>query len=416
MGFLRSANLRYQQRLVELLGISAIQIIPAWEASGVVAEDISGNANHGAHSNTVLANLAAPWGRSIPQYNGINSLLNLYSAGMAADFNPAQGTALLLLKIPSAVWTDGVLRRLFTLRADNNNIVYGEKHTTPNSVRLSYTAGGTGETAIFAVALETLFVIGLTWDKTAEQVRFVVNGCQMESTRTALGIWSGALSPTSACIGSAATTPGALLSGWAGPWVLCNQALSMEKIMEACDLILARNGTTKLLYYGDSKTEAGQYQMALTQIANVSGVNLGIGGRTTAQAKAAVDAEFASCTISPRYILYNLGANDVSLLPSEVDWKTNTLYVLDAMHTKWPGARVHMMRVWHRDFAANSATLRGWQNDVISARPDFVTAGPDESVFLEGGDNGATYTTDGVHPNVAGYQLTAQQWKTVLGL
>jgi lysophospholipase L1-like esterase len=44
----------------------------------------------------------------------------------------------------------------------------------------------------------------------------------------------------------------------------------------------------------------------------------------------------------------------------------------------------------------------------------FLTA--EASVFLENGDNGATYMNDDVHPNHGGYMLTAKKWRETLGL
>jgi hypothetical protein len=39
----------------------------------------------------------------------------------------------------------------------------------------------------------------------------------------------------------------------------------------------------------------------------------------------------------------------------------------------------------------------------------------DERVWLEGGDDGATMTTDGVHYSSAGQTACAAAWQTVLG-
>ena len=49
------------------------------------------------------------------------------------------------------------------------------------------------------------------------------------------------------------------------------------------------------------------------------------------------------------------------------------------------------------------------------ARAAWAHLGPDERAFLENGDDGVTYTTEGVHPNAAGYALTAAQWQAVMG-
>jgi lysophospholipase L1-like esterase len=140
------------------------------------------------------------------------------------------------------------------------------------------------------------------------------------------------------------------------------------------------------------------------------------GGRTTAAARAAVDAELATKDGTPDYILYNLGANDVTALPAQATWETNTAYILDAMHTKWPNAHIYLMRVWVRGEAADCNTLATWQDNVLATRSAWAHAGPDERIFLENGDNGVTYTTDGIHPNHAGYVLTAAQWKAVIGI
>jgi lysophospholipase L1-like esterase len=137
-------------------------------------------------------------------------------------------------------------------------------------------------------------------------------------------------------------------------------------------------------------------------------------GRTAASGAAEIDAELAASSANPGYILFNLGVTDVDALPAEATWKANIGYILDAMHAKWPSAKIYMMRVWRRDYGSECNTLDGWIDAIIAAR-DYCYTGPDERVFLENGDDGATYTTDGIHPNAAGYALTAAQWQTVMG-
>jgi len=131
--------------------------------------------------------------------------------------------------------------------------------------------------------------------------------------------------------------------------------------------------------------------------------------------KALVDADLAAATYTPRVILFNLGANDVVAIPAEATWKTNLAYILDAFNTKWPGAKVYLMRPWRRNYGAECNSLATWIADVISTRSTWASVGPDERVFLEGGDDGATYTYDGVHQNAAGATLTAAQWHAVIG-
>ena len=86
------------------------------------------------------------------------------------------------------------------------------------------------------------------------------------------------------------------------------------------------------------------------------------------------------------------------------------------MHTKWASAKIYCMRPWYLAYSAAADTCATWIAAVIAARSSFCYLGPDERVFLENGDGGATHIGgDGVHPNAAGYALTAAQWRSVLG-
>jgi len=132
--------------------------------------------------------------------------------------------------------------------------------------------------------------------------------------------------------------------------------------------------------------------------------------------KALVDADLAAMTTgTPTIIMFNLGANDVVSLPAEATWKANLVYILDAFHAKWSGAKVYVMRPWRRGEAADCNTLATWIAAVIAdGRSAWAFVGPDERVFLEGGDDGVTYTVDGIHPNATGYALTGLKWVEVV--
>lgn len=139
-------------------------------------------------------------------------------------------------------------------------------------------------------------------------------------------------------------------------------------------------------------------------------------GITAAGIKAGIDASLASYNDRPlQFVLVNLGANEVLAMPAQADFESDLGYIFDSVHAKWPAARVLAMRIWSRLAPANSATIDVWIGNVVAARPSFSGLGPDERVFLENGDNGITYTTDGVHPSPGGYDLTAQQWKAAMG-
>jgi hypothetical protein len=90
--------------------------------------------------------------------------------------------------------------------------------------------------------------------------------------------------------------------------------------------------------------------------------------------------------------------------------------VLDALHAKYPQAAVYVARPWRRGATLVEAT-NDWATRiaaVVAARA-WAHLGHDERVWLEGGDDGATMSSDGVHYSAAGITECANQWKTVLG-
>lgn len=192
-----------------------------------------------------------------------------------------------------------------------------------------------------------------------------------------------------------------------------------------------------VLPFGDSKTSnfyapRNSYPMELMRFLNTGDnawwqefpLRLAAGGATARYFAINIDAMIALHPGRADYILINLGVNDVNGDTQDVlrdgtgdAWKADMDYVLDALHAAYPDALIYMMRVWKRGDATVQSKL-DFIDDVmlpafVAARP-YCHLGPDERVFLEGGDDGVTYTTDGIHPNEAGYTLTAQQWAAVL--
>lgn len=204
------------------------------------------------------------------------------------------------------------------------------------------------------------------------------------------------------------------------------QYLELERIFNNFD-------GSNVLAFGDSKTGGsgdvsngtGFVPYLLDSILSTTGKmwherpqRLAGGGYTIALWRDAIDAQLllSQYTGTPNYILWNLGANDVGALPLEAAWKADAQYIIDAFHARWPSAHIYFMRPWRRSYLTECNTVAGWYGDLVTSNSTFCHLGPDERVFLEGGDDGATYTGDGTHPNHAGYLLTAAQWKTILGL
>lgn len=184
------------------------------------------------------------------------------------------------------------------------------------------------------------------------------------------------------------------------------------------------------LAYGDSKTwgSGDTGTLGVNGYPPLLAANLGTSwsemlpradrsGYTVALAQPVVGGDLLENSgYSPRYCLLNFGSNDATVMPTEANFKANYGYIIDAMHAKWSSARIGLMRPWRRGYDTQCDTLATWIGDLQAARSAFTFLGPDERVFLKSSDNGVTYTGDGVHPNHAGYVLTAQQWQTSMGL
>lgn len=141
-------------------------------------------------------------------------------------------------------------------------------------------------------------------------------------------------------------------------------------------------------------------------------------GWTTNNVYTTIDARLAIAVGTPDYVFYNVGVNDTNggdgINPTQADWQTQTGYILDAIHTKWPNAQIILNNQWCRLSPNACNTIATWRATVVTARSSFCRIGWSEWI-LENGDNGVTYTADGIHPNYAGYAIVAQQWRNCVG-
>jgi lysophospholipase L1-like esterase len=148
---------------------------------------------------------------------------------------------------------------------------------------------------------------------------------------------------------------------------------------------------------------------------NEQPIRFGVSGYSTADMKAYFDANFAAVTATANFIAIALGANDLVSLPVEATWKANMSSIIDRCIAKWPGIQIYIVRAWRRTYGTNANTVAGWVADIVALYPSNCHLGPDERVWLENGDDGATYTVDGTHYNAAGEPVCAARWLTSMG-
>jgi surface protein len=179
---------------------------------------------------------------------------------------------------------------------------------------------------------------------------------------------------------------------------------------------------TFILTIGDSKTYLAGWQPGLMTALYAADpaygwgyINAGVGGATVLSIKDTIDATLAGITSSPvPFILINLGANDVGG-PDAATWKSRYQYIIDACHVKYPSALIYLSKVWRRGYVAECAAMAGYINDLVAANTGVCFVADNENVWLEGGDDGATMTTDGVHYSATGNTTKPPLIVTVLG-
>jgi hypothetical protein len=184
------------------------------ETSGTNADDATSENNDGTYSGVTLNSIASPVaGDNAPLWGGVNDTLNVFSAGLAADFNGQEFTIGVWVKMSGAgVWTDATERRILHWQADASNEIRISKNTTSNQIQFQYIAGGTTKSITYTISTTNWFRVELTVSKAGDYMRAYVDGVQVGSTQTGLGTFTGSL--TAARYGSRANGTAFYHSGY----------------------------------------------------------------------------------------------------------------------------------------------------------------------------------------------------------
>jgi len=190
--------------------------------------------HNGTCSNVTLGQPGIGDGRTSALFvPASGSYVNLFSAGLAADFNATELTFSVWAKVSAAgVWTDSTFRTLMIFRADSNNEMEIYKPSANNQLGIEYLGSGTTDFAVTSSYANTYWQhIALTLSKSADELKGYVNGVQAMATQSTLGTWSGAL--TQAILGAYSLTPGSIWSGYLAHGILLNRAATPQEIAEA---------------------------------------------------------------------------------------------------------------------------------------------------------------------------------------
>ncbi len=124
-----------------------------------------------------------------------NGYVNVYSAGLSAAFNGDAGTVIIWFRIDdTATWSDGTNRFLFDFWGTpylDLQYVSALKSSTNNTLAFGYRAGAATKNISIEVTPDTLpHCAVVTWDAAADEFKAFLDGEQVGSTLTGLGVWS----------------------------------------------------------------------------------------------------------------------------------------------------------------------------------------------------------------------------------
>jgi lysophospholipase L1-like esterase len=192
-------------------------------------------------------------------------------------------------------------------------------------------------------------------------------------------------------------------------------------VCQARDFDFGLADTERYVLVGDSKSDDSQWDHIFQhQIEQATGdywqlgENWAVGGYTMAQCAAAIAGQIAAYTgDEPSRIFVNCGANDIDKVALSVTFGNNLRTIIGAILAEWPDCLVYVARPWGIGFDVLADEAAGIIATVVGEYAN-ASLGTDERVFLENGDNGATYMANDKHPNTAGYEKTATEWVTVI--
>lgn len=226
-------SIPYGTLIKNLFGSSIISYLKLDEITGTVADDFSENNRVGSYGSVSLASnaLNTKISKFAPFFDG-NAHVNWFSDSLSTAFNPAAGSVILWVKMFNAgVWTDATTRLLITLRASASDRVYIAKDTTDNQISFVYQAGGVNSSISDSSlgGVDDWFMLGFTWDTVADEVKAYLDGFQIGSTMTSLGVWTGSIVSGFANIGANSSTSPSFY-GWLAHSILLNRAATPEEM------------------------------------------------------------------------------------------------------------------------------------------------------------------------------------------
>lgn len=180
----------YGEKILSMRGASGGQILPLWETSGLVAEDLSPNNADGQYVGATLAQTtgAGPTMGLMPFLDGVNDLVNIYSANLNSIRNFAEFTVGIWIRVNAAFWNDVNVKVFFTIRTTATaDVIQIYKDGAINTIKYDHISNTNLKQVIHVVGAPTSWLhLGITASVSNNRMKAYLNGSQVGATQTGL--------------------------------------------------------------------------------------------------------------------------------------------------------------------------------------------------------------------------------------
>lgn len=197
------------------------------DTSGSVATDYSGNGFHGMYSGATLAGDTFLNGDPAATFDGVNDLVNVYSSGLASDFNPHEFTLVFPFRVSASIWTDGIHRVLGQFYANSTTYTQMHRPNPSNRIDAVFRSGAIKTASASGLTSTNWMIAAMTVSESDDYLKLYINGSQTGSVNS-LPAWPG--DTISAANIARSTTGGNYWSGSIAHVAVFDYALSPAQI------------------------------------------------------------------------------------------------------------------------------------------------------------------------------------------
>lgn len=347
----------------------------------------------------------------------------LYSDALRDIFPYNHGCIICVVNVPLATWEDAA--------SPSPSYLYNFSNTKFNYASRSKLGGTYGYRnsggAFDNGGYSGPCMLGKTWDSTSGVMALFTNGERRLGNIAGQETYADLINTNYTRIGSSTSFGTNKWIGAVGHFILAATVPTDAQMKLLYQAIFP--STRKFFIVGDSKSTGANFWPGYLQnlLETATGDlwtdgprRYALGGYDISALKNYINANLAAETETPEFILLNAGTNDARAvtITAEAIFKADYCAVIDACRAKWPGVPIFCQRVYRCDSAttiANSTTINSYIDWCIAQYGSGVYAGPDDAVWAENGDVGATYiSTDKVHYSIAAHSVLAGLWAAIL--